>query len=925
MRAADLFRQSRRIINPPYNTYHLFSLIGLLIILLAIPLTIISIQQRQVFTSKGAGGEGNIRFLSKLTDLDNQWRNAGCSASNLNCSVAQMMNANYEAIMSFDCSICREFGNAFTAGPSFVYQDPTMIRTDGSSDSPGVDLNDVLLTTTGQRCWQHYFNGSRYLADVTQQDVQNEIIAKLNSLVADSAFDAIYIDVAEAYLPNAADCSGGIPAVSNAAWLGAWATLAERMQNEVPGALILNSQYFTWQSLVGISSTNADRFWSAPDAVEIEFGWPFGRHGENTASGWQDKINYINRLHGLGAGVFVQDYPGNNGDFALSEEKYGLAMYLLTVESADYYGTFNRDGHGSDFFSGYNANLGASQGPFYTWSGLQRRDFANGFVLVNNPGGGTVTANLGGTYTSLWGETMSSITLAERNGNVFRTSGGGGGDTQDPTVSITSPTNGATVSGTVNITASAADDVGVTRVEFYVDGSLKSTDTSSPYSYSWDSTTVIDGSHALSAKAYDAANKVGTSPTVTVTVANSGAQTLTFTPTADASVKADAPTSNFGASTILEADSSPVEQFLLKFNVSGIDSKQVASAKLRLYNTNASNSGGDFYRVSDTSWSEGTINWNNAPAADPASFASLGSVAAGNWYEVSALSIVSGDGLVSVRVKSASTDGADYYSKEQGASYAPRLVVTVGEGTGEDTQPPTAPTNLQATAPNESRVDLTWTASTDNVGVVGYWIVRNGVTIASTSNATYSDTTVSCGTTYSYYVLAYDAAGKVSAPSNTASVTPSCPEDTTPPSAPTNLTATAVSSSQINLSWNASTDNVGVAGYEVYRNDSKVAVVTTTSWGDTGLAPPTTYSYKVRAFDAAEKYSGYSNTAAATTLAPPSNLGNVSGKVVDSSSGTVLVGVKITISRSGFRSAATTNASGNYTFVNLTAGTYSLK
>ena len=365
---------------------------------------------------------GKIRFLSKLTDLDSQWRNAGCSSSNLTCSVAQMMNASYEAIMVFDCSICREFGNAFSAGPSFVYQDPTMIRTDGSSDSPGVDLNDVLLTTTGQRCWQRFFNGSRYLADVTQQDVQDEIIAKLQQLVSNSAFDAIYIDVAEAYLPNAADCSGGTPAVSNAAWLTAWATLAERMQNEVPGPLILNSQYFTWNSLVSTSSTNADRFWAAPDAVEIEFGWPFGRHGEGTASGWQGKINYINRLHGLGTGVFVQDYPNGNGDFALAEEKYGLAMYLLAADAPDYYGTFNHDGHGSGFFSGYNADLGVAQGPFYTWNGLQRRDFASGFVLVNNPGGGTVSnIALGGSFTSLWGEQLSSITLGEKQGNIFRT------------------------------------------------------------------------------------------------------------------------------------------------------------------------------------------------------------------------------------------------------------------------------------------------------------------------------------------------------------------------------------------------------------------------------------------------------------------------------------------------------------------------
>jgi hypothetical protein len=93
-------------------------------------------------------------------------------------------------------------------------------------------------------------------------------------------------------------------------------------------------------------------------------------------------------------------------------------------------------------------------------------------------------------------------------------------DNTDPTVSITSPTSGQLVSGSTAVTATAADNNAVTKVEFYVDGNLKTTDTSSPYSYSWDTTTIADGSHALTAKAYDAANNVGTSKTVTVTVDN---------------------------------------------------------------------------------------------------------------------------------------------------------------------------------------------------------------------------------------------------------------------------------------------------------------------------------------------------------------------------------------------------------------------
>jgi len=89
--------------------------------------------------------------------------------------------------------------------------------------------------------------------------------------------------------------------------------------------------------------------------------------------------------------------------------------------------------------------------------------------------------------------------------------------------------------------------------------------------------------------------------------------------------------------------------------------------------------------------------------------------------------------------------------------------------------------------------------------------------------------------------------------------------DTTPPSAPTGLTASGTTSSSTTLSWAASTDNVGVAGYDVYRNGSQIATTGATSYTDSGLAPATSYSYTVKAYDAAGNVSAASNTAAVTT------------------------------------------------------------
>src|SRR2546421_41505 len=110
------------------------------------------------------------------------------------------------------------------------------------------------------------------------------------------------------------------------------------------------------------------------------------------------------------------------------------------------------------------------------------------------------------------------------------------------------------------------------------------------------------------------------------------------------------------------------------------------------------------------------------------------------------------------------------------------------------------------------------------------------------------------------------------------SIAPSAP-DTTAPSAPTTLTATAASASQIDLAWSASTDNIGVTGYRVERCQgagcttfAQIAAPTTTSFNNTGLTAGTSYSYQVRAADAAGNLSAYSAVASATTSNTPSGL-----------------------------------------------------
>lgn len=326
-------------------------------------------------------------------------------------------------------------------------------------------------------------------------------------------------------------------------------------------------------------------------------------------------------------------------------------------------------------------------------------------------------------------------------------------DVTPPSVTLTAPSAGATLSGNVSITATAADNTSVAKVEFYTDTTLVGSDTTAPYSVTVASTDLSNGSHLITARAYDAAGNVAT------------------------------------------------------------DSRSI----------------------------------------------------------------------------------------------------TISNG---DTAAPTTPTNLKASAMAYNKISLTWAASTDNTGVTGYTIIRNGVTIASVGAITnYEDGTVAPNTTYSYQVSARDAAGNKSSASTAASVkTPDVP-DVEAPSAPINVVATPLSATQINLTWSASEDNIGVVSYDVYRGTTKVATVTSPSFGDSGLKAKTEYTYTVRARDAAGNMSVTSDAVSATTKQRQRN-GMVRG-VVRSRSGAPLSGVTVVAISDGSTSriVTKTGSDGRYRLV----------
>ena len=207
-----------------------------------------------------------------------------------------------------------------------------------------------------------------------------------------------------------------------------------------------------------------------------------------------------------------------------------------------------------------------------------------------------------------------------------------------------------------------------------------------------------------------------------------------------------------------------------------------------------------------------------------------------------------------------------------------------------DTQAPTVPAGLTATPTSSSQVNLVWSASSDSVGVASYRVYRGGALAATLGNATsYSDTGLADSTTYSYAVSACDAAGNCSMQSAPASATTQAARaptllgntgtgqlgqlpatDTQVPTVPAGLTITSSSPTQSNLLWSASSDNVGVASYRVYRSGALIATLgNVTSYGDSGLAASTSYSYTVSACDAAGNCSAQSTSASVRTQTLP--------------------------------------------------------
>ncbi len=203
-----------------------------------------------------------------------------------------------------------------------------------------------------------------------------------------------------------------------------------------------------------------------------------------------------------------------------------------------------------------------------------------------------------------------------------------------------------------------------------------------------------------------------------------------------------------------------------------------------------------------------------------------------------------------------SVTATDAAGNVSAAGAAPALTIA-------DTAAPAAPAGVTATL-SAGSVVVSWTASTDNVAVTGYNILRNGTAIGTSTATTFTDAAPPAGAALTYSVVAFDSAGNQS-PAGAA--TPLTITDTTAPTAPTGVTAT-ISAGTVIVGWTAATDNVAVTGYRVLRNGANLATLpgSATSFTDTAPPPGIALTYSVVALDAAGNASP-AGTATAVTVA----------------------------------------------------------
>ncbi len=521
-----------------------------------------------------------------------------------------------------------------------------------------------------------------------------------------------------------------------------------------------------------------------------------------------------------------------------------------------------------------------------------------------------------------------TVRIRRDSGNSVVVAFSGSPTNQTPSVTLTSPATNTSYGppASFQLTATAADtDGSVQKVEFYQDTTLLCTDTLAPYTC--DITNLPAGTYSYTARAYDNENATTSSTASTVSVTSLAAgwtsQDIGFTGVAGSASVSNGVFTIKGSGVDIWSAADSFQFTYMPMNGDGEIKARVASQQ----NTDPWALAGVMIRDSlDPSAKQAlaAITPTNglsfdyrSSSAGATSYVNGGSGAAPNWVRL----VRSGTTITAYRSANGTTwtsMGSTTLSMNQSVyvglavtSHNNNLLGTntfdnVSATGSADMQSPVI-SGVAAGSINQNGGSIGWTTNEPSTSQIEYGLTTsygNQTSVNSALVTTHSQAVsgLDQDTVYHYRVRSLDAAGNVGLSGDfTFHTQPGI--DTTAPTAPSGVTAQIASSSSVNVTWQASTDNVAVTNYTVKRNDVDVATVSALNFTDTGLTAGQTYTYTIVANDAAGNASDVSappvnvtmpapdTTAPIVALSAPADATTVSGNVTVSATATDDIGV----------------------------------
>nr|MBA3966001.1 fibronectin type III domain-containing protein [Nitrospirales bacterium] len=508
---------------------------------------------------------------------------------------------------------------------------------------------------------------------------------------------------------------------------------------------------------------------------------------------------------------------------------------------------------------GYYVHMGTSQGSYNT---TKNPGLTPSYIFQNLPEGSTyyftVTAyDQSGNISEPAQEV--AITLPTQGGNVPPP------DTTPPTMTLVGPQNSSPISGTITVSATASDNIGVVGVQFKLNGNnLGPEDTTNPFSSSWNTTAVSDGSYTLSATARDAAGNTTTAAPVNVTVSNTTSPGLTISNLTVASGQAYVvQTSGLQTGGTVYIDRT--------FSFTTVPSSMQGAASIRTANDDKEATNPAFFSFTVNQPVSVSVAHDVRITPKPSWLSTFTDTGA---------NLVTSDTTLRLFGRSFRA-GTITLGGNAGNGYSMYSVIVQPEGgTQADTTPPT----ITITAPSAGTISSTVSvraSASDNVGVTGVQFRLQGANLGpedtSSPYRTNWNTTTTPNGSYTLTAIARDAAGNtktaasVTVTVNNTSTPPPPPADTTPPTVTLTTPSAGTVSGTVTVSASAS-DNVGVTGVQFRLQGANLGAEDTTnplssSWNTTTVSNGS-YTLTAIARDAA----GNTTTATPVTVTVSNNI-----------------------------------------------------